>query len=423
MTGEGEAMGVRIPIAALAADPDNPRVMTEEARAGLAVSLETFGALDIVFNETSGELVSGHQRIEALKAAGAVEVVRKGDWGHVVHPATGEVFPIRFVQWDETRQRMANLVANNPHLQGEFTDRAVAQLHELEREANFAALGLEGLVAELEGALEAPEEAREGNCDPDQVPEPPETPISCPGDLWILGEHRLLCGDATRAADVARLLGNELPHLMVTDPPYGVAYDPEWRREAGMRTNPRKLGKVANDDRVDWRAAWASFTGDVAYVWHAGLHAAEVQASLESAGFRIRSQIIWVKDRFALSRGDYHWHHEPAWYAVREGRTGHWNGDRCQSTRWDIPAREDAGHGHATQKPVECMARPMRNNSKRGDVVYEPFSGSGTTIIAGEMLGRRVLAMELEPQYVDIAVVRWEQFTGRKAAKVEDANG
>jgi DNA modification methylase len=415
--------GIRLPIATLAPDSKNARKMSDEARAGLGVSLETFGALDIVFNDETGELVSGHQRLEGLKAAGATELVRKGDWGFVLHPRTGERFPVRFVRWDEVKQRMANLAANSPHLQGEFSEAAIDQLRALEHEANFAALGLDRLAAQLEKELEQVEEGKEGECDPDDVPEAPPEPISQLGDLWLLGDHRLLCGDATKAEDVARLLGAEKPHLMVTDPPYGVRYDPSWRERAGFTVNEKKLGKVVNDDRADWREAWALFLGDVAYVWHAGLHAAEVQASLEAVGFKVRSQIVWVKDRFALSRGDYHWHHEPAWYAVRDGSTGHWNGDRSQSTRWDIPAREDDGFGHGTQKPVECMARPMRNNSKRGDAVYEPFSGSGTTIIAGEMLGRRVFAIEIEPQYVDIAVARWEQFTGKKAVKGGGDNG
>ncbi len=421
--GKVQEKRVKLPIAILAPDPANPRTMSDEARAGLAVSLETFGALDIVFNDETGELVSGHQRLDGLKAAGATELVREGDWGHIVHPKTGERFPVRFVRWDPVKQRMANLAANSPHLQGEFSETAIDQLRALENDANFGALGLDRLVAQLEAELGPVEEGKEGQCDPDDVPEAPAEPISRLGDLWILGDHRLLCGDATKAADVARLLGTENPHLMVTDPPYGVRYDPSWRERAGFTVNEKKLGKVVNDDRADWREAWSLFLGDVAYVWHAGLHAAEVQASLESVGFQMRSQIIWVKDRFALSRGDYHWHHEPAWYCVREGSTGHWNGDRSQSTRWDIPAREDDGFGHGTQKPVECMARPMRNNSRRGDAIYEPFSGSGTTIIAGEMLGRRVFAIEIEPQYVDIAVARWEQFVGKKAVKVEGTNG
>jgi DNA modification methylase len=150
-------------------------------------------------------------------------------------------------------------------------------------------------------------------------------------------------------------------------------------------------------------------------VWHAALFAGVVADSLVACDFRLRSQIVWAKDRFALSRGDYHWHHEPCWYAVRDKATGHWHGDRSQSTLWSIKAREDGGVGHGTQKPVECMKRPIENNSSPGQAVYEPFSGSGTTIIACEMTGRHAFAIELNPCYVDVAVRRWEEFTGQKA--------
>jgi DNA modification methylase len=214
---------------------------------------------------------------------------------------------------------------------------------------------------------------------------------------------------------VVTLLAGVSPHLMVTDPPYGVNYDPAWRKRAGVNLNERKLGKVANDDRADWREAWALFPGSVAYVWHAGRHTSEVQLSLEASGFDIRSQIIWAKDRFALSRGHYHWQHEPCWYAVRGTAGTNWSGDRKQSTLWTINAREDDGHGHGTQKPVECMRRPIENNSSAGQAVYEPFSGSGTTIIAAEMTGRCCVAIELDPAYIDVAVLRWQAFTGGTA--------
>jgi DNA modification methylase len=172
---------------------------------------------------------------------------------------------------------------------------------------------------------------------------------------------------------------------------------------------------VANDDRADWREAWALFPGSVAYVWHAGRHASEVQQSLEVSGFDVRSQIIWAKDRFALSRGHYHWQHEPCWYAVRGTSGAHWSGDRKQSTVWTINAREDDGHGHGTQKPVECMRRPIENNSSMGQAVYDPFSGSGTTTIAAEMTGRSCFAIEIDPAYVDVTVLRWQDFTGSQA--------
>jgi DNA modification methylase len=136
---------------------------------------------------------------------------------------------------------------------------------------------------------------------------------------------------------------------------------------------------------------------------------------LEAASFEIRCQVIWAKQQFAIGRGDYHWKHEPCWYAVRKGKTGHWAGDRKQTTVWEIDKPQKSETGHSTQKPVECMKRPIENNSKPGDAVYEPFSGSGTTIIAAEMTGRVCLAVEIDPAYIDTAVIRWQNFTGLKA--------
>ena len=176
-----------------------------------------------------------------------------------------------------------------------------------------------------------------------------------------------------------------------------------------------------NDDRADWVEAYKLFPGDVAYVWHAGVHAAEVARGLEASGFSIRSQIIWAKQHFALSRGDYHWHHEPCWYAVREGKSSRWCGDRSQSTLWQVAnlnpiggSREEAT-GHGTQKPLELMRRPILNNSVRGDVVYDPFLGSGTTLIAAEATERNCCGLDIDPRYVDVIVRRWQQFTGKQA--------
>lgn len=247
-------------------------------------------------------------------------------------------------------------------------------------------------------------------------------PAVQPGDLWALGPHRIVCGDATDPSVVGLALGGARPNLMVTDPPYGVAYDPSWRDVGGMLGHgARSVGPVANDNRADWREAWSLFPGDVAYVWHAGLHGSVTQESLRVAGFLVRSQIIWRKQLFAISRGAYHWQHEPCWYAVRKGRTAGWTGDRKQRTVWDIPTAtgwrsiDDGRTGHATQKPLECMRRPMRNHSRPGDLVYDPFLGSGSTLIAAEELGRVCIAIELVPAYVDMAIARWERFTGRRA--------
>jgi DNA modification methylase len=219
--------------------------------------------------------------------------------------------------------------------------------------------------------------------------------------LWQLGSHRLICGDSTSADVVGRLLGDVEPLLMVTDPPYGVEYDPSWRNQAGA-AKTKRTGKVLNDNRADWREAWALFPGDVAYVWHGALHAATVAESLMAAGLNVRSQIIWAKDRLVLSRGDYHWQHEPCWYAVK--KTG---------------KDQDAATVHGTQKPVECMRRPILNNSSSGQAVFEPFMGSGTTLIAAETTGRACLGIELNPAYVDVPIERWQKFTVANAVLAE----
>jgi DNA modification methylase len=200
---------------------------------------------------------------------------------------------------------------------------------------------------------------------------------------------------------------------MVTDPPYGVEYDPAWRQQRGLSSSVRG-GKIRNDERADWAAAWALFPGNIAYVWHAALRSTTVAQSLTEQGFAIRAQIIWAKERLVIGRGDYQWQHEPCWYAVR--KKGNWTGDRKQTTLWSISTgNQDAETEHATQKPVECMRRPMLNNSSAGQAVYEPFLGSGTTLIAAETIGRVCLAAELEPLYADVAVRRWQAFTGNSA--------
>ncbi|MFC7541062.1 site-specific DNA-methyltransferase [Siccirubricoccus deserti] len=357
-----------------------------------------------VLVDAEGVLIAGHGRVMAAKQLGlaSVPVLRLGH----LSPAQARALRLADNQislnsgWDE-----ALLAAEIARIRDEaLVDLDVLGFSGMELDRLLAAVGTETSGAIAPGDPDAP------------VPEPPEDPVTRPGDLWRLGQHRLLCGDATSATDVARLLGNARPHLMATDPPYGVNYDPGWRNEAGVSATMR-TGKVANDDRADWRAAWALFPGDVAYVWHAGVHARTVIESLEAAGFVIRSQIVWAKPRLVLGRGDYHWQHEPCLYAVRKGATGHWQGARDQTTLWSIGngGPEDLATVHGTQKPVECMRRSIVNNSVAGEAVYEPFCGSGTTIIAAETAGRVCLAMEVSPAYCDVAIERWQAMTGQPA--------
>tara|TARA_R100000808_G_scaffold7070_2_gene20828 strand:- start:1364 stop:2614 length:1251 start_codon:yes stop_codon:yes gene_type:complete len=225
--------------------------------------------------------------------------------------------------------------------------------------------------------------------------------------------HHLVCGDATKAEDVKRLFGDATPFLMVTDPPYGVNYDPKWRLRAGLNHSGQQVsaGDVSNDDNASWKAAWDLFPGTVAYVWHGGLHSEEVARDLEASDFEIRSQIIWVKQALTISRGAYHWRHEPCFYASRG--TANWAGGPKQSTVWEIDkvhAVQGAGDGeftfHSTQKPLECMARPIANHGDKADAVYDPFLGSGTTMVAAEQLGRQCFGMEIDPGYLALILER-----------------
>jgi DNA modification methylase len=246
------------------------------------------------------------------------------------------------------------------------------------------------------------------------------------GQLWQLGDHRLICGDCTDSQVVARVMDGEKAALMVTDPPYGVEYDPKWRQEIAKdngRWNTSNTtiatGEFVHDNQADWHEAWNLFSGDVAYVWCApGELSMTVFQSLIACGFEIRMQMIWAKQHFVLGRGHYHIQHEPCWYAVRKGSTAYWVGDRTQTTLWEIRNRAAIGDvtkneeatGHSTQKPIECMERPIRNHD--APIVYDPFLGSGTTLIACERLGRRCRAVEIEPGYVAVALQRFYDMTG-----------
>jgi hypothetical protein len=207
------------------------------------------------------------------------------------------------------------------------------------------------------------------------------------------------------AADVEQVLTGSQPHLMVTDPPYGVGYNPSWRASDGHRAGKLAQGKVLNDDRADWRQAYALFPGDAACLWYGAMHSDIVAAGLAACGFQLRAQIVWAKQHFTLSRGDYHWKHECCWYAVREGKTSHWQGDRTQTTIWGFPnnnpfgsSRREESWGHGAQKPVEAMRRPIVNNSRPGELVYDPILGSGTSLIAGRDDRPHLLRSRDQPQ-------------------------
>ena len=390
----------RRPVASLVPYARNARTHSPVQVDQIAASIREWGWTMPVLIDEQGGLIAGHGRVLAARKLGLADVP--------VMVARG---------WSEAQKR-AYVLADNRLALNAGWDEAMLAVELKDLAASAFDTGLLGFSEDELTALTA--DGTTGLTDPDDVPEPRAGVVTVPGDVWLLGRHRLVCGDCTDAAVVGTALAGIKPHLMVTDPPYGVAYDPAWRNRAGLGAT-RRVGKVENDDRADWREAWKLFPGDVAYVWHGALHAPTVAESLMAGGFDIRAQIIWAKDALVLGRGHYHWQHEPAWYAVRKAAAGHWAGDRKQTTLWRIASRgQDAETIHGTQKPVECMRRPIENNSSPGQAVYEPFSGSGTTIIAAEMTGRACHAIELSPAYVDVAVRRWQAFTGQAATLEEN---
>ena len=379
----------------------NARTHSDAQVAQIAASIREWGWTNPILVDETGNIIAGHGRVLAARQLNITDVP--------VMTATG---------WTDAQKR-AYILADNQLALNAGWDTELLRVEVGELASEGFSLDLIGFDDDFLANLL--NDTTEGLTDPDEIPETPEEPVSVIGDTWILGNHRIRCGDSTNPTDVDAVLGSVKPHLMVTDPPYGVEYDADWRNRAGVaKLAKARTGIVENDDRADWREVWALFPGNIAYVWHGGLHSGTVAESLTICGFELRAQIIWNKTVMAMGRGDYHWKHEPCWYAVKGG--GSWKGDRKQTTVWEIASplhimggSKEEKTAHPTQKPVECMKRPIENNSSPGQAVYEPFSGSGTTIIAAEMTGRHCYAIELSPAYVDVAIKRWQDFTGQEA--------
>ncbi len=387
------------PIDRLLPSPRNARTHNDAQISEIAGSIRAFGFTNPILAGPDGDVVAGHGRLAAARRLGLAEV------------------PVIVLEGLSELQRRQLVLADNRIALNAGWNDAMLRLELSDLLGLGVDLSVLGFAAnELAELLGSG--GQQGLTDENEIPEKQDVAVSQPGEIWLLGEHRIACGDCTDPAIVSGVLGSDKPPLMVTDPPYGVSYDPAWRHRAGVNQSGR-VGKVQNDERADWSAAWALFSGTIAYVWHGALHATTVADSLTTQGFTIRSQIIWAKERLVIGRGDYHWQHEPCWYAVR--KKGHWTGDRKQTTLWTIPSRDqDTDTIHGTQKPVECMRRPICNNSNSKDAIYDPFLGSGTTLIAAQTTGRRCLGIEIDPRYVDVAIRRWQSFTGQRAQRETD---
>ncbi len=377
---------------------NNPRKISKEEFKKLVTSIKEDGYHQRIIVNQDNTIIGGHQRKKALLESG----LKSSDKIEVLVPDR-----------NLTKEELDRINIRDNLAFGEYDFDILTERFDMEELLSFG-MDKDMLTPILNKTLlEAIEEEKI---------EVPAEATSKLGDIYLLGSHRLMCGDSTDPQHVEKLMDGVIPILMVTDPPYGVSYEPEWRNNIGEAHGvARNTGKVLNDDRYDWSEAYSLFAGDVVYIWHSSRYTHKFAEHIENNGFDLINLIVWSKQHFALSRGDYHHQHEPLWYAVKKGKQHNWQGKRDQSTIWEInnnnifggSGEEQTGHG--TQKPLECMLRPIMNNSKVGEGVYDPFGGSGTTLIACERSKRNCYMMELSPAYVDVIIKRWEKETGLKA--------
>src|SRR5580693_5301349 len=390
----------------------NPR-KNDAAVDRMCGSIREFGFKIPVLARSDGTVVDGHLRLKAARKLGSWP---GGD--------TSAIPVILCDEWTDAQVKAFRLMVNRSVTWAAWDDDLVSlELQEL-NEADFD-LSLTGFdPKEIDDLLLGPEDDDKANA----APPLPDNAVSRLGDLWICGRHRVLCGDATSPDAVATLLGERKPALMVTDPPYGIELDSEWRDRAGLngcgpaeasymkhRTEGHTETTISGDTRADWSEAFELVPSlDIVYVWHASIFTREVLNGLLRIGLLYPQQIIWNKGRTVLTRTHYWYQHEPCWYVRKKNAP--WFGKAGEnSTIWDSPSpkfimggSDETTHDHPTQKPVELMRRPILNHTKSGQSVYDPFLGSGTTLAAAELTGRICYGLEIDPKYVDVVVERWQ---------------
>jgi len=415
--GDRRLTVVRRNLADLRLDPSNARTHDKRNLGAIRASLEHFGQVEpIVIQKSTGRVIGGNGRVAVLREMGATEA-------DVVE-----------VDVDDLNATALGIALNKSAELADWDEEILGSLlRTLDADPNFDATLTGFSSAEIERMLGP----TAGMCDADEIPPVPETPVTKQGDIYILGEHRLICGDSTDAAVVARVLDGAEPRLLLTDPPYGVSLDMEWRDRAGLnalgpaepsylRSEGHKNTSISGDTKADWSDAFELVPSlDTAYVWHASAHTCEVHSGLVRIGLEPKQLLLWVKPNFVLSRSHYHWQHEPCWYARKAG-AAKFRGSRDQSTVWTAASPKmlmnPGGNAeeridHPCQKPAVLYTRPIENHLEPGDSFYEPFAGSGTGLIAAEQTGRRCLAVEMDPKYCDVIVARFEKFSGKKAER------
>lgn len=377
----------------------NPRKIDDDEMKKLRRSIKEYGFVDpIIVRKETNQIIGGHQRVEAAK----LEKLNK--------------VPVVYLEGLSNEKAILLNIALNK-ISGEFDWPKLGDLF-AELDTGDIDLTMSGFdLDEIGDLMHGLDEA--DHTEEDEVPEPPEDPISKTGDLWLLGKHRLLCGDSTKAEDVERLMGGEKADIMLTDPPYGVDYANLVKSRKNQKKGgwPDIKGDAVDDKSLEalLQASLGGAGANIAFVWHPpGAKRKLFWSAVEYSGWKVAQEIVWVKNALVFGRSDYQWRHEPCLYLKRNGAGK--QKDRTQTTVWEVNKPHNSEH--PTQKPVELFAIPLRNHTSKGCCVFDPFVGSGTTIIAAEQLGRKCYACEIDPRYVDVAVKRWENLTN-KTAKLE----
>ena len=383
----------------------NARTHSDEQVAQIAASIAEFGFTNPILAGADGVIVAGHGRLAAAHKLGLALV------------------PVVVLEHLSPTQRRALVIADNRIAENAGWDEAMLRIELVTLQDDDFDVSLTGFDADALADLLADEDGNgDGDTDDDAVPEITETPISRPGDVWVLGGHRLLCGDSTKAECFEHLLQGEQVDMVFTDPPYNVNYA-NTAKDKMRGTNRAILNDNLGDGFYDFLLAAltptiANCRGGI-YVAMSSSELDVLQSAFREAGGKWSTFVIWAKNTFTLGRSDYQRQYEPILYGWPEGATRHWCGDRDQSDVWQIkkPHKNDL---HPTMKPVELVERAIRNSSRPGNVVLDPFGGSGTTLIAAEKSGRLARLIELDPKYVDVIVRRWQDWTGKQATRESD---
>ena len=374
----------------------NSRTHSDAQVAQIAASVREFGWTNPVLVDGENGIIAGHGRILAARKLGMDEV-----------PC------IELAGMTDTQRRAYIIADNKLALNAGWDDELLAiEFAEL-ADAGFDNL-LTGFTQDEIDAL-TPEQAPEGLTDEDEVPKLGAEPVTKPGDVWLLGKHRVMCGDSTSIEALEQLCGGQLVDMWLTDPPYNVAYEGKTKDALTIKNDSMADDQFRQFLRDSYVAADAVMKpGAVFYIWHADSEGYNFRGAAQDAGWKVRQCLIWKKSTMVMGRQDYHWKHEPCLYGWKEGAGHLWAADRKQTTilEFDKPSRNGE---HPTMKPVALFEYQMLNNTKGGDIVLDSFGGSGTTLLAAEKNGRYARLMELDPKYVDVIVRRWCEFTGKQA--------